>query len=395
MIYLSTLALIFLLVGLFTSKELIEVGQFLFFFVSLKCLFDNYKAKTLKLPKSAYWLIAFIFIALISIWINADIIPRPSINRAKLKYPLLGVLGIYFFRYWIKESSDKIKKIVINIFLVSVSFSSLYGIINYYIENQQRMNGLIFIMKQGYGSSLLLILLLGLLLNIKKFKHLYDFKLGLFTFIITFIAMFLTYTRGAMLGFLCSVPVLLYFYNKKVAYIFGSICLMLSLVMSGYYLLGKENTELRFLVTKENNSDSMRRSVWLSALYAIKERPIMGLGYNNFKHHMKRIKDEYNLPRKDFVDSHAHNNFLEIASGSGLVGLFIFMGWLITWAIESMKTYWGRALIAPFGIVFFISGQFEVTIIDSHLSALIYIIYSITSVLFNDSSIEQNELLTY
>ena len=377
MIHLFTAALIFLSVGIFTSQELIEVGQFLFFFTCLKGLFHSYQEKALKLPKSAYWLMAFIAVALISLWVNDDIIIRASINRAKLKYPLYGVLGIYFFRYWIREASDKAKKFFFNTLLIAISISSLYGIIDYYLENLKRVNGLIYTMKQGYGSALFLILLLGILLHKKYFERFYTLRLAQFTFIITFVAMFLTYTRGAMLGFLCGIPVLLYYYHKKTAYILGSICLVLSLTMTGYYLFGQQNTKLRFLVTKENNSDSMRRSVWLSALYAVKERPFFGLGYYNLKDHMERIKKDYDLPRQDLVDSHAHNNFLEIASGTGIIGLVFFLGWLISWARETSQTYFGKRLIIPFGLVFLITGMFEVTIADSHLAALIYLIYSL------------------
>lgn len=379
MIYLTTAALTILLIGIFTSKELIEVGQFLFFISSLKCLYDSFKNKTLALPKSAYWLLAFIVIALISIWVNDDIIQRASINRARLKYPLLGVLGIYFFRYWIKESSDQIKKWVLNLFLISVIVSSLYGIVTFFTEDLRRINGLIYTMKQGYGSAMFLILLLGLILHREKLKNILNLRLAALTFFITFVAMFMTYTRGAMLGFLCGVPVVLLFYKKKLAYTFGSMALILGLGMTSYYFFGSENSRLRFLTTKENNSDTNRINIWKASLYAIKERPLLGLGYYNFKPHVERIRKEYKLPEIRVNEPHAHNNFLEIASGTGLIGFFAFMGWLISWGITAFKTHWMRAFILPFGVVFVVSGMFETTIIDSHLSVLIYLSYSINS----------------
>ena|SRR5690554_5141759 len=386
MIYFSTAALTILLVGIFTSKQLIEVGQLLFFIACLKCLYDSFKSKSLALPKSAYWLLAFIGIALLSIIVNDDIISRPSINRARLKYPLLGVLGIYFFRYWIEKSNDLTKKWVLNLFFISVIVSSIYGIVTFFTHDLRRINGLIYTMKQGYGSAMFLILLLGLIIHRKHFQKWLNLKLCYTTFAITFIAMTMTFTRGAMLGFLCGVPVLLYFYRKRAALIFGSISLILVFTMGGYYLFGKKNTNIRFLVTKENTSDSNRKNIFKAALYAVKEKPLLGLGYYNFKPHVQRIREDYNLPPIRITEAHAHNNFLEIASGTGLIGLFAFVGWLTSWAIYSFKSYWGKALIIPFGVVFIISGMFELTIIDSHLSALIYIIYSISSSEFKPPS---------
>lgn len=379
MIYLSTSALIFLLIGIFTSKELIEVGQLLFFISSLKIIYDAFKKKQLALPRSAYWLIAFILIAFISILVNDDVIPRASINRSKLKQPLFGVMGIYFFRYWIKESSDVIKRWTLNCFLASVSISAIHGIFTYFVNNQQRMNGLIYTSKYAYASSFFLILLFTILLYRQKFKNILYLPLAYVTFILNFVAMTLTFSRAPMFCFLCAIPIALYFFRKKIAMRMGLVALIISLTAVSYYFTGKENTEMRFLITKQNISDFQRVSVWQSAVIAIKEKPILGWGYSNFKTQMERIKNQYDLGEKNFVDSHSHNNFLEVAAGTGLVGLFFFCGWLILWIFETFKNSNIRPFIIPFGAIFLVTGQVEVTIIDSHLAVFIYLIYSLGS----------------
>lgn len=348
----------------------------------IKCIYDSYKQKTLSLPKSAYWLIAFIAIALISLWVNADDVQKMSNVRNKLKYPLFAVLGIYFFRYWIRESSDQIKKWVLNIFLASVLFSSIYGIATYYLNDLYRLNGLIYTSKQAYGSLYFLAIMFGILLHYKKFKNILSPRFAILTFLVCLVAMIMTYARGAVLGLLISMPISLFFYRKKIAYMMGATSVALAIIMGGYYFLGKTDTNFRFLITKTNNSDSMRKSIWLTSLIAIKERPLLGWGYFNFKHQVERIKNQYDLPRKDFVDSHSHNNFLEIAAGTGLIGLFAFLGWFISWGLEAFKSPWGKTLIIPFWVSFFVTSQVDMTIIDYHLSALIYFIYSISCVQF-------------
>lgn len=382
MIYLSTIGLTFLLTGIFTSRPLIELGQLLLIIPMIKCLWDSYKQKNLGLPTSAYWLLAFIVIALISLWVNADDVQKMSNVRSKLKYPLYGVIGIYFLRYWVRESSDQIKKWVLNIFLVSVLFSSIYGIVTYFLDDLHRLNGLIYTSKQAYGSLYFLAILFGVLLHHKKFQNILSTRFALLTFTVCLIAMIMTYARGAVLGLLISMPISLFFYRKKIAYIMGATSILVALIMGGYYFFGKTNTSFRFLITKTNNSDSMRKSIWLASVMAIKERPLLGWGYFNFKHQVERIKNQYDLPRKDFVDSHSHNNFLEIAAGTGLFGLFAFLGWFFSWGLESFKSPWRRALIIPFWVSFFITSQVDMTIIDYHLSALIYFIYSFSSIQF-------------
>ena len=114
-------------------------------------------------------------------------------------------------------------------------------------------------------------------------------------------------------------------------------------------------------------------------MIAIKERPVIGWGLSNFHSQLKRIKHEYDLEAKDYDDAHSHNLFLEIGSGTGLIGLFLFLGWLISWAIEVFKA--GglvRALIVPFGVVFVVSSQFEVTF-DANNATMIFFLYSLSS----------------
>lgn len=382
MIYLSAAALTLLLVGIFTSVSLIGVGQILLVIPLGRAIFNTYKTRSWKLPPSSYWLLAFIAIAILSLVINADEVPRMSRNIKKLKYPLFGILCIYFFRYWLPTSQDIVKKWVLNIFLTSVIVAAIFGITTFYLQDLSRINGFTDTMRYGYGSAMFLSSLLGALFYLKNDTPWMNKQLASAAFILGLIAMTLTFTRGAMLGFLVALPFIFYFYNKKLGIVFTAISLIFGLSMGGYYLLGKSNdTGTRFLITKENTSDDKRRSVWDTAVIAIKEKPIIGWGYSNFHSQMKRIKTENNLERQDYNDTHAHNVFLEIGAGTGFIGLFFFLGWVISWAWESFKTSWGRSIIVPFGVVFVVASQFEVTL-DANTSTLIFLTYALSSALY-------------
>lgn len=382
MIYLSSFSLALILTGIFTSKELIEIGQVLFFLSTLKCLYDNFKNKTLSLPKSSYWLVGFIAIALIGIYINRDLISHPSNNRDKLKFPLMGILGIYFLRYWLPTASDHVKKWVLNIFFASVIFSSLYGIITFFKEDQARLFGLLHTSKQAYSSSLFLIILFSALIYRDKLRSFFNKPLALLTFFITFFAMMLTFSRAPMLSFLSAIPVALFFYKRKLAYIVGACSIAIALTAVGYYFYGKTNTNFRFLITKENKSDTERKSIWKAAVIAIEERPLLGWGYFNFKKQLPRIKKEHNLDGIKLHETHAHNNFLEITADTGFIGLFAFLGWLFCWIKETLSHTWGRRIFVPFGLVFLMTSQVDVTIIDSHMSVIVYLAYALSTALY-------------
>ena len=377
---LTSVSLFFLAAGILTSVTVLSAYQVLFTVAVFYFTYQAYKDKDLKLPVSAYWLLAFSFIALLSTVINLELIPKPSKNFGRIKYFLYGVGGIYVFRYWLKEATDKTKKVIGNTFLLSVVVGGLY-VIGYYIvvKDDPRGRPLTETMRYGYGSAMFLLTLLSVYLHKEKLKNWIEPKFVLVAFFIGFTGMFLTFTRGAFLAFLCGLPFVLFFYRKKMVLIGLAVLLLIGGTMGGFYLFGtKTNDNFRMLSTKGFKSDEIRKSQWQSAVFAIKERPILGWGLSNFSTQVERIKNTYNLGAKNYVDAHAHNVFLEIGAGTGLIGFFLFMGWLITWAYESFKT--GglvRALVVPFGVAFVVGGQFEVTF-DANNASMIFAIYSLS-----------------
>jgi O-antigen ligase len=379
MIALTTGALFFLAAGVFTSVTILSAYQVLFSIGLAYFTWSAFKDKNIKLPNSAYWLLAFAFIALISTALNYELIPRPSKNFGRLKYFLYGALGIYVFRYWLPEASDKVKKILANTFFLSMMVAASYAFYQFLFSGEARASGLTETMRYGYGSGMILLTLLSALLHRSRMGTWFNPLLGLVAFIFGFMGMYLTYTRGALLGFLCGLPFVLYFFNRKLGLWLGGLAFVGVLSLGGLYLFGSGNYESRFLQNKNNASDIIRRSQWQAAIIATKERPILGWGLSNFSSQLKRIKHQYDLDAKDYDDAHSHNLFLEIASGTGLVGLFFFLGWLISWARESfISTPLIRALIVPLGVAFVVSSQFEVTF-DANNASMIFFLYALSS----------------
>ncbi|MCM2351394.1 MAG: O-antigen ligase family protein [Bacteriovoracaceae bacterium] len=367
----TSAALFFLAAGILTSVSVLSAYQILFAIPLAYYTFLALKEKSFKLPTSGWFLLAFTAVALLSLVTNFELLSKPSKNFGRIKYFLFGVLGIFVFRVWLQEATDKTKTFLINTFFVSIVVAGVYASYEYMTGEDNRAKGLTDTMRYGYGSAMILLTLLSAIL--KRFVSL---RTAIPVFIIGFAGMYLTYTRGALLGFLCGIPFVLYFYRAKLGLTLGGLAVLGVLGLGAVYLFGSGEHDSRFLTNKNNASDVIRRSQWKAAFIATQERPILGYGLSNFHSQLKRIKTQYDLGAKEYDDAHSHNLFLEISSGTGLVGLFLFLGWLITWAWESFKTGGlTRALVVPFGVAFVVSSQFEVTF-DANNASMIFFLYA-------------------
>lgn len=379
---LTTAALFFLAAGIFTSVSVLSIYQVLFVVPLVYYTYIAIKDKNVKLPVSAWFLLAFTGVALLSLVVNFELLPKPGKNFGRVKYFLYGVGGIFVFRVWLNEMTDKSKKILANTFLLSLTATSCYAIYFKFSYPDLRVTGLTNTMRYGYGSGMALLTVLSAMLHQEKIKSWFNWKIAASVFALSFIGLYLTFTRGALLGFLCGLPFVIYYYKPKIGLAFGFISLLIVGTLGGFYLLGnvQKGEGSRFLISKNNLSDVMRRSQWKAALIATQEKPIFGWGLSNFHSQLKRIKIENDLDVKEYNDAHAHNLFLEVSSGTGLIGLFFFLGWVFCWAYEVfIQKGLVRAFVLPFGIAFVISSQFEVTF-DANNACMIFFIYAMSVV---------------
>lgn len=375
----TTVSIGFLAAGIFTSLTILSAYQVLFAVSLIYYAFQSLRKRDFTFPPSSYFLGGFVLIAIISLFINFEITPSPLKNFGRVKDYLYGIFGILVLREWITLSSDKTKKNLLRLFCLSIIVAGSYAIWEYTFSGRERVKSLTDTMRYGYGSGMILLTMLSGILYQRKIKRWFDPIWGLVAFIFGFVGMYLTFTRGALLGFLCGLPFVLYFYRPKLGAALGSLIVVGILSLGGFYLFGSGEYESRFLMNKNNKSDVIRRSQWQAAIIAIKERPVLGWGLSNFHTQLKRIKYENDLDAKKYDDAHSHNLFLEVASGTGLIGLLFFLGWLLQWAREEVKAgevY--KALIIPFLISFVVSSQFEVTF-DANNASMIFFLYAISS----------------
>ena len=369
-------SLFLLAAGIFTSVTILGGQQVLLVVPAFYFMYQAHKSGELKLSKSSWFLISFIGVALLSLFFNYPDLGRPIKNFGQLKYPMMGVLSVFAFSQFFAVASDKKKTFLIHTFVFSILLVGLICLYQKIVLDLPRAKSLTDTLRYGYGMGMILPLLLGLILKPNVLPSV-NRKLIIAAFILGLSGLYVSFTRGALLGFICAVPFVIIFWKKK-AGIIAFICSSLVVAgLGGFYFFGSGEIGNRYISSKDNKSDSIRRSQWESAYLGWKEKPVLGLGYSNFINRCLDIKQKYSLPHQDYK-GHAHNVFLEVLVGTGLIGLFFFLGWFFFWIYEVYKSGPELAgLVIPFLVAFFVSGQFEV-LLDANNASMIFSLYAVS-----------------
>lgn len=389
-----------LALAFFVSVSLLSVFHLFIliaFLILLKCKHIYLK----DIPLSVWALLAYIGTQLLSSAINFTAMEDKWRSIGAIKYPFIGILGLFIFRYENLQLDHLIKKHVrfaFNIFLATIILAFAYGFSKVYVgfdfKNANdyrellsgvpifplgstfRLGGFTDVMRYGYGSAIVLLVLLTIILNLKKFSQLNKTYLWI-AFAFGFAGLFMSYTRGGMLGFLIGLPVVFFYFNKRLTVLMslvagGLIGLMVIMALLG----GSEKS--RFFLSTQSTSNSERMSQYLSGFHAFQEKPIFGFGPQQLKFHVKEIKEKYNLDHKYYVE-HSHNVFIETAANTGILGLIAFLAWITLWIKELFLQHnsFARQMFLPVILFLLVAGQFEMLLM-AQTSTLLYFFYSIT-----------------
>ncbi|AZZ36553.1 hypothetical protein CIK05_07040 [Bdellovibrio sp. qaytius] len=373
-----------LALAIFISVSLISIYQILTL-IAVVLLFKHKEINFKKLPKSSLALLAYIGVQLLSAAVNFSELSDKARSIGSVKYPLIGILSVLIFSHHKIQNDVLFKKharIAFNIFLSTIAIAFVYGItkVNTGHElvsgNDARIGGFTDVMRYGYGSALALIVMFAIGLNFKKFTQINKIFFWI-VYVIGLAGMYLSFTRGAMLGLLVGIPAVLLHYNKRICLLASVISLSVIGTMVVVSLNGG-NSQSRFFLSSTSNSNSERKSQFLSAIHGFQERPILGFGPQQLKFHVKEIKEKYDLENKQYIE-HAHNVFLEVAADTGIIGLIVFLAWLGLWTKELFcrSNDLGKQIFLPVILFLLVAGQFEMLLM-AQTSTLIYFLYAIS-----------------
>jgi O-antigen ligase len=375
-------------VGVMNSSLLIHLSLIpLIVFSILNFFKSNFE---IKISKSTKFLFIFTFVALVGIFLS-DFTTNPLPRLKDLL--LIGIFPLLLILNSKIELSSKDYKILKAIFVIFVLFGTLSGVIGIvsrytgfhpvthlpvcHVFRNCGMYGMY--MNYAHNLLLFLILLFGFFIRsmLKRKQNYY-----LIPFLLINLYFFYTaYTRGVWLGFLLAFP--FYFignFSKK--YLVIVLLVTLAFITGG---LLKEDIRQTFISRAASNQE--RLLMWKTAIATTYDHPIIGIGLNNFESNSYSLKEKYGYNQTNF-NGHAHNNFLEVLVGTGVVGFVFYLLWLLSWGYEILQKDKSYSMIYfPLFIAFIVAGSTQSTIVLAPNVFFVMMIYYLSELEIKKQSI--------
>lgn len=372
--------LIFLFFGLTSSPTLVSGYHILIFIPTILLIKDGAR---IKLSKSSWALIVLVVWGLIATLYNYNTIIRPSKSYQELKYYLFAILCIFPLTYFLKFTSKKHIKILLNLLLFTIVLGLFVGISRskfgfdpvkfkfVHGKYHTRIGGFTNYMRYGYSSALMLVIGFGAIFNYDTVKEFVSKRWLVIFCSFNMMAILLSETRGAILATVAGTSFLLLKYKPRIGKSLISVG-VLAVLAIGIYSFSQKSTNK--YININDGSNKIRLSQFYSAVKSIQDKPVFGLGADQFSYNVKAIKIKYDIWAKEY-SGHAHNIFLEHAANYGIPGLIAFFCFLLFWFIEmiKLKTDFGW-IMASYIVAFVVGGQVELLfdVINSHLIFFLY-----------------------
>jgi O-antigen ligase len=197
----------------------------------------------------------------------------------------------------------------------------------------------------GHSMALSLMMLLGFSIAMPKSKWKY---IAWASTLACGLALLWSYTRGAWIGVAAAVFMMSLYLGRKVA--IASILSGVILVGGGATISEKFRDRLTSIVSMTNQSNTERLDVWRANIAMFKDNPILGVGYGVNE---EIIGDYYTkLGITQEFGGHAHNNYLQFLSGTGLLGFAAYTAFSLIFLWMSHRllrtlpkdAHWQRAI---------------------------------------------------
>ena len=282
--------------SLFISKSGVSIGLGLLVLAFLLYLWDKRKIKLTTEEK--YILVILILLPIFSLFSAGG---THSFQRALEKS--YRYIGLFFIPYFLWK--DRVVKIVLSLFSLSIIISFINGIL-YYKKIKWNFN----VRFLSFSSNTLdeahilamgsVLILVAIAYYIKERKYIF-ILLFIFTLILAVAALVMTQGRGAWLGFGAGLFVISFFLFKSKKIFIAITILTLLLGYGGINSKALENNKYIKRFESIKNKDNSRILLWESGIEMYKANPIFGVGRDNagdysleyMKNHFKEQKPNY------------------------------------------------------------------------------------------------------
>ncbi len=360
-----------------------------------ECAFIVYFAVLSFFPFNADTTKLFCFLTILGCWVTRMVFGgRPRFTRTPLNVPIfvffLCAVASSFHSTHVKDSfhtlfydyfvsffiffsmvntihgREQIQRIVTSM-LVTGGLVCAYGLYGYYAGTAVYGGRLVATFEYHSRIAKYISLLLPIAVSLFFYYKAAPVRQLLALFIcVCGLSLILTLSRASWVSVFVAVLFICFAARKKylIFFVIGGCAVLIAILPSRIVTHAKTITQIKQFFTSETIL-SERLLCWKSAIAMMKERPVLGIGpgakafRSAYQRHGKDIKGEEtrkkestapqnpkkNKPKKKPQEikveklSHAHNVFLHIGAGTGIVGLLAFVWMLATSLCQSVKAW--------------------------------------------------------
>jgi probable O-glycosylation ligase (exosortase A-associated) len=156
------------------------------------------------------------------------------------------------------------------------------------------------------------------------FSRLWMRRVLLITFALSIVAIFATYSRGALIGLCIVLPLTLALtWRRDAAVLVAAVGACLVIYVTPRQWVERMQT-ITPTVYRDDSSGSKRMKSWYVAVRLGLDHPLLGAGFCPFE------PDVYELYLPGYWDNHdAHNHYLQVFAEHGFTGLLLFVALLV------------------------------------------------------------------
>ena len=360
-------------------------------FFTLIYLYLDHKEKEPEIDfvKTGYgpFILGFIALCSLGVFINA-----PRENWVRDLGALRDFVLFFFFFYTLRIFKD-VKKLFV-IILACASIIAVYGIWQHYTGIDLWRHNHRALMKVPWGDDVYstvgffnhhltyaysygMIVCIGWAILLGKQQKKVSEKILLcMSLLIILTSIICTYGRGAWIALAITFPVMAFFMRRS----YG-ILIVLATLATGVFLYNSDSNfkyRLYTLTVDSYQSNSDRVKLWTINYQMFKDHPLVGVGYLENEPLSMSYYEKMHI--SNGMAGHAHNNYFEFLSTSGILGFMAYLALIFVPFIASIRLFfkiknlegqeamWDRCiLLAAIGaqMVFHIGGFTQATVCDS------------------------------
>lgn len=236
-----------------------------------------------------------------------------------------------------------------------------------------------------FGGYYMLVFLLAFIFLLTASRSGMPRILGFLAPVVLGLSLLFSYARSAWLGAIMGV--LTFGLLRGAKYVLFLVLGLLVLCLLIYVMEPTSWERIKEIDLSKDKPESTRIRLWYTSINMIKDKPVWGIGLGNFS----RLFDRYKVDGIYDTTCHPHNDFLNVAANSGILGLLAYLSIWAAFLYSTVKSVWkkrsesfGRA-VQMGGIVavvaFLFAGLLQCYYTDAEVNMLIMFILGLTTIM--------------